>query len=993
MKNIIVKTGTVRNLVLGCMCAFVSHVALAQVYLQGTNFEPNSGCSGTEITYRLGTGSGTLSSVGFTVDSGNSSSNIGQVGSEYHFRVTWTAGGRLTATYKLDGGSDQQKHIDFTSLQISAGTISGATNVCSGANSGSLSVSGNTSAVTWQLCTSNCHLSNNWSNTTSSYTNLSVATQYRVRLNSPSCDKEYSAIHTITVQTPPQSFLFSGPQSALCPSASGTLHLQDSETGVTYRLYKDGNSSASTAGTGEALEWPVSIAGDYYVVTELLPCTIQSSTVEVEVLTSNGHISVTPTIANLCSGENVVLTASEGTNFSWSSSPSGYSASTAQVTVSPTQSTVYTVVGTPTHCPGQTGDEKTVTVNVRPRVSAVNPPSGLLDRCAGAVELGEYTTSGTEADYFTWEVRSVANHSVVGCASYSGLGTPATVSLNSGFTGTAVIIVTGHGCGNSTNVDSVYVTSKQPVTPMQVTGTAALCDGENNAEIVLASSETGVSYSLYLSGNLVDAPKAGDHTTPAAVKWTGKGLGSYSVKGSRDGCSPINMITADETGVWVVGVKPPSDFYITPSLPGAIFCEGSQELQLEVFGGHTLLWTSDHGIIENTQTSNPVIDVNTTHEVTSYTVVGQDNNCSTAKSKTIGVTMKRRPRMLKDIDTLSVHDGETAVIPLVPEGDAQGLSYEWTVSPGNVLGPTPSGTQMYHPYSIEQQLIILGNVNQDAVYTVTPYRYSCVGDSATITVTVKQALIQDPFNDQDKNYIITDILQRPELDVSTVPSMSTSDAIRSIGYFDGLGRPQQSVGMQASPSHKDIVTPNVHDKYGREFRKYLPITTTEGILGWYKENILNSHLNYAVPFYSDTTDNIADDIPYAETLFEQSPLSRVKEQGAPGADWQIGHNTIERDYLFNGATDVYRFSFDHQTKQLQSPTYYAANTLLQNKTTDEDDNEVLEFVDLQQRVVCKKVKVDNETYATTYYVYDDFGHLVVVLPPEAVKQIVDSLNN
>jgi hypothetical protein len=199
--------------------------------------------------------------------------------------------------------------------------------------------------------------------------------------------------------------------------------------------------------------------------------------------------------------------------------------------------------------------------------------------------------------------------------------------------------------------------------------------------------------------------------------------------------------------------------------------------------------------------------------------------------------------------------------------------------------------------------------------------------------------------------------------------------------------------MQASPTHKDIVTPNVHDKYGREFRKYLPVTI--GTNGWYKENLLDTQLEYTTTFYSNPTDDVAGDVPYAETVFEKSPLDRVIEQGAPGEAWQPGTDrTIKKEYLLNGPEDVLLFKHNPETHSLSSTLdHYDANTLTCTKTIDEEGNDVLEFVDKEGRTICKKVKAPGGDYACTYYVYDDFGNLVVVIPPEGVKRILNPDQN
>jgi hypothetical protein len=78
--------------------------------------------------------------------------------------------------------------------------------------------------------------------------------------------------------------------------------------------------------------------------------------------------------------------------------------------------------------------------------------------------------------------------------------------------------------------------------------------------------------------------------------------------------------------------------------------------------------------------------------------------------------------------------------------------------------------------------------------------------------------------------------------------------------------------------------------------------------------------------------------------------------------------------------------------------YYDPGALYANKTTDEHGNDVIQYIDKEGRTVCKKVQYKTDTdgitkkYASTYYLFDDLGNLVVVLPPEGVKAIAPTEN-
>ncbi|HAF28301.1 MAG TPA: hypothetical protein DCG75_04555 [Bacteroidales bacterium] len=121
-----------------------------------------------------------------------------------------------------------------------------------------------------------------------------------------------------------------------------------------------------------------------------------------------------------------------------------------------------------------------------------------------------------------------------------------------------------------------------------------------------------------------------------------------------------------------------------------------------------------------------------------------------------------------------------------------------------------------------------------------------------------------------------------------------------IQYFNGLGRPIQSINIKQSPSGKDIVQDIEYDELGRQYKLYLPYVI-EGA-GEYK---YDPNLNNLTNFYFDQP-NVAKTIyPYSETVFDNSPLNRVQEQIAVG---NVGDIIQYQDFSVNFNYDVFVFN-------------------------------------------------------------------------------------
>ena len=106
--------------------------------------------------------------------------------------------------------------------------------------------------------------------------------------------------------------------------------------------------------------------------------------------------------------------------------------------------------------------------------------------------------------------------------------------------------------------------------------------------------------------------------------------------------------------------------------------------------------------------------------------------------------------------------------------------------------------------------------------------------SYTLSVQVVDAgeLDYSPPLPGNYNYIIETLPQQEMVSIDPA-SLKVKDIIENITYYDGLGRPMQSVAHRASPVGNDIVSPVYYDGYGRESKNYLPYsvkTLTEGTI-------------------------------------------------------------------------------------------------------------------------------------------------------------------
>jgi RHS repeat-associated protein len=326
---------------------------------------------------------------------------------------------------------------------------------------------------------------------------------------------------------------------------------------------------------------------------------------------------------------------------------------------------------------------------------------------------------------------------------------------------------------------------------------------------------------------------------------------------------------------------------------------------------------------------------------------------------------------------------------------------------GTLVTAPMTGSPAPGVYYSPTQIVLSGNPGFS--FTASP------GSSAVFRIAPPDCIRLATTPSANQNYILTTIPKILGFDPGYNPLIigyTSCEAMQTIQYVDGLGRPIQTVQVKASPNGNDIVQPIAYDAFDRETTKYLPYANNPALTsdGSYKADAITQQGN----FYNQSTtwaSNIANTInPVSGIKYEASPLDRVIEQGAPGDAWQLtgtvnqsgvtaGH-TVKTIYASNDGTTYWAKLFGVGVDANGTPTLidqgtYGANQLYvtvaqdENWTNGQTDvrlNTTETYKDKEGHIVLKRTFNNNNGIETlsTYYVYDDYNNLTFVLPPSAM---------
>ena len=507
------------------------------------------------VTVCSGSNGGTLTLAGYTgtitgwessndsitwVSTGNTttSQNFTNLLDTTYYRVIITSGVCAPDTSTVDS-------IIVDPITV-GGTISPAMDtVCSGANSGTLTLVGETgSVVQWEFSQDG---GVTWitiinTTTTQAYNNLSTPTIYRALVQSGVCSQQYSAQAVISIDAQPAGGTLYSDVTVCGGSNSGTLTL----------VGHVGNISNWESSTDGGLTWGnivnttyqenylnVATTTMYRVIVASGVCPMDTSnsiTITVDAPSVGGLVSMDDTVCAGANGATLTLSGETGSVTGWELSNDGgvtwvnvANTTTSQAYMNLMTTTMYRVRVANGVCPSTTSDTATITVD--PIVDA-GTLSGQTTVCANT-NSGQLDLTGYTGSIVSWELSNDGGVTWIP----NGNTTASETFIN--LTDTMwyrVVLASGVCGGDTSNVQTVFVD------PNTVPGVTTVDD------TVCAGANSGT---IYLNG-YVGAVQGWEMSTDGGANW-------MALSTTADSINYVNLNTTTMYRAWVLsGVCTPA---------------------------------------------------------------------------------------------------------------------------------------------------------------------------------------------------------------------------------------------------------------------------------------------------------------------------------------------------------------------------------------------------------------------------------------------------
>ena len=227
---------------------------------------------------------------------------------------------------------------------------------------------------------------------------------------------------------------------------------------------------------------------------------------------------------------------------------------------------------------------------------------------------------------------------------------------------------------------------------------------------------------------------------------------------------------------------------------------------------------------------------------------------------------------------------------------------------------------------------------------------------------------------QNGNYVCKAVARQEIQASGNSTTLDNNNALIYTSFFDGLGRLRQDVAFTCMNSTDVIADYMEYDSRGKLKRQWLPTKATAVGVG------ACIPLSDLLTSYSSTYPD--DNCFYSQNTYDNTVNHRLTETREAGDAW-ANHDGKRLTYLHNDGTDQLRcISLRVNSSGLLVKNGIFANGELRVvKNRDEDEHTTFSFYNKEDSLILSRSVVDMEM-ADTYYVYDIYGNLRYVLPPE-----------
>lgn len=694
--------------------------------------------SGT-TTVCSGTNSGTVTSTGrtgsilkwqFSTDGGVTWTDIASTANSQNYtNLTQTTRYRVQVQSGACTAAFSSAAIITVNPPSVGGTVTGGTTVCSGSNSGNLTLSGHTGSVTrWEF---SINAGASWTNianttTTQSYTNLTQTRYFRAFVTSAGCTGAYSSIDSIVVTSSTVAGSVSSNATVCSGSNSGTLTLSGHTGTINYWEFStDGGATytniVNTTTTQNYLNLTTSTI--YRANVQNGGCSAVNSagaTITVNPVSVGGTTSPNATV---CSGSNsgtITLSGNTGTVQNWESSTDGI---TWTPIANTTASQSYTNLVATTYyranvrsgvCSATLSSIDTITVDI-PSVGGSVTTSGNV--CFGN-NSGTLTLAGHTGTILNWE------QSIDGGINWTSIANTTTTYSYANITLTTLYrAVVQNGVCASVNSGAATLT----VDPVSVggilNGSATACGGSNSGTLTLI--------------NYVGTIQGWISSTDGGVTWT-------AIANTTANHNYTNVLTTTQFAVIVASGVCSNDTSsiatITvdaPTVGGTTatadtVCAGSNSGTITLTGhtGSVLHWESsiDGGVTWNTLSNTSASQsYNNIMVTTLYRATVQSGVCPSDTSSSTTIT----------VDPLAVGGTVNGSATVCASGNSGTMTLSGSI--GSIVGWESSidGGVTWTPIANTTTSEVYTNLTQTTDYRVIVSSGVCSNDTSTVgTITV-----------------------------------------------------------------------------------------------------------------------------------------------------------------------------------------------------------------------------------------------------------------